>query len=71
MATTLDDNQKSSFEPYVKKQANPDGFLDLKGFHRVVNAEMQAIKKLKALIEEMKAGNWGDGSFILRRFFPA
>ncbi len=34
-------------EPYVKKQANPDGFLSLKDFHRAVNVEMRAIKNKK------------------------
>jgi len=33
----------------VKKKTNPDGFLDLKGFRRVVDGEMQAIKKLKPI----------------------
>jgi hypothetical protein len=30
-------------------QANPDGFLTLKDFHRAVNAEMQAIKRLRPI----------------------
>jgi hypothetical protein len=36
-----------TFEPYVKSPDN-HGFLDLKGFHRAVNAEMQGIKKNEA-----------------------
>jgi hypothetical protein len=34
---------------YVKKKDNPEGFLDLKGFYRAVNSEMQAIKKMKPI----------------------
>jgi hypothetical protein len=33
----------------VRKQENPDGFLTMKDFHRAVNAEMQAIKKMKTI----------------------
>ena len=28
---------------------NPDGFLSMKDFHRAVNVEMQAIKKVNAI----------------------
>jgi hypothetical protein len=34
---------------YVKKKDNHEGFLDLKGFYRAVNSEMQAIKKMKPI----------------------
>ena len=40
----------------MKKAGQPDGFLSLKEFHRAVNVEMQAIKKMKAIDKEMKAG---------------
>jgi hypothetical protein len=33
----------------VKKKENPDGFLTMKDFHRAVNVELQAIKKMKAI----------------------
>ena len=36
-----------TFEPYVKKKENPDGFLSLKEFHRAVNLGMQAIIQMK------------------------
>jgi hypothetical protein len=38
-----------TFEPYVKKPGQPDGFLSMKDFNRAVNAEMQPIKKFKAI----------------------
>ena len=38
-----------TFEPYVKKAGQPDGFLSLKDFHRAVNVEMQAIKKMRVI----------------------
>jgi hypothetical protein len=41
--------QQFMFAPYVKKKENQDGFLSPKEFHRAVNAEMQAIKKMKAI----------------------
>jgi hypothetical protein len=33
----------------VRKKEHPDGFLSLKDFHRAVNAEMETIKKMKAI----------------------
>ena len=47
--TELKQQLEITFEPYVKKKENPDGFLSMKDFNRAVNVEMQAIKKMKPI----------------------